>query len=274
MEYTNQYPAGYKPSEFSPLGGSLQQSMVAQAGVAQQASAASAYPQQSMQSLPYSQQAPVQAYPNQQIAQQEYYGQQQPALPQQYCSQQSIPQQYYSQQMPAQQSNMQQAQYQEPWGQQLPASQPFYQQQNVPMQTPPGLQPNFNLPQSDTSAVLGAQYCAQGEQIFFVNEKWASLSGDDFTILDRNRQPAFKLDSSAFSLKQKRVLKTIKGEIVCSLKKKVSITSCLTALRAKPHSAEHLHVFLPVETSTMTHASTMDWCSELHHSVEHRCLSD
>ena len=109
--------------------------------------------------------------------------------------------------------------------------------------------------------MLGAQYCAQGEQIFFVNEKWASLSGDDFTILDRNRQPAFKLDSSAFSLKQKRVLKTIKGEAVCSLKKKVKVTSCLIALCKQP-AAEHWHVYILVKTATMTHASPT------------KCLSD
>ena len=71
------------------------------------------------------------------------------------------------------------------------------------------------------AAIVGAQYCAQGEQIFFVNEKWASLSKDDFSILDSQKQPVFRMDSSAFSVKQKRVLKTTAGKAVCSLKKKV-----------------------------------------------------
>ena len=71
------------------------------------------------------------------------------------------------------------------------------------------------------AAIVGAQYCAQGEQIFFVNEKWASLSRDDFSILNSQKQPVFKMDSSAFSVKQKRVLKTAAGKAVCSLKKKV-----------------------------------------------------
>ncbi|KAL3141271.1 hypothetical protein ABBQ38_003606 [Trebouxia sp. C0009 RCD-2024] len=71
------------------------------------------------------------------------------------------------------------------------------------------------------AAVVGVQYCAQGEQVFFINEKWASLSKDDFSILDSHKQPVFKMDSSAFSLKQKRVLKTTAGKAVCSLKKKV-----------------------------------------------------
>ena len=72
------------------------------------------------------------------------------------------------------------------------------------------------------AAIVGAQYCAQGEQIFFVNEKWASLSRDDFSILDGQKQPAFKMDSCAFSVKQKRILKTTAGKAVCSLKKKVT----------------------------------------------------
>ena len=71
------------------------------------------------------------------------------------------------------------------------------------------------------AAIVGAQYCAQGEQILFVNEKWASLSRDDFSILNSQKQPLFKMDSSAFSVKQKRVLKTAAGKAVCSLKKKV-----------------------------------------------------
>ncbi|KAL0029280.1 hypothetical protein WJX79_007117 [Trebouxia sp. C0005] len=75
--------------------------------------------------------------------------------------------------------------------------------------------------QQTAAAVIGSQYCAQGEQIFFVNEKWASLSGDDFNILDSNKQIVFRMDSSAFSIKQHRVLKTVKGHPVCSLKKKL-----------------------------------------------------
>ncbi len=77
--------------------------------------------------------------------------------------------------------------------------------------------------QQTAAAVIGSQYCAQGEKIFFVNEMWASLSRDDFNILDSNKQVVFRLDSSAFSIKQHRVLKTVKGHPVCSLKKKVSM---------------------------------------------------
>ena len=60
-----------------------------------------------------------------------------------------------------------------------------------------------------------------------MNEKWASLSRDDFSILDSQKQPVFKMDSSAFSVKQKRVLKTAAGKAVCSLKKKVMSCSVI-----------------------------------------------
>ncbi|KAL3162345.1 hypothetical protein ABBQ32_010028 [Trebouxia sp. C0010 RCD-2024] len=84
------------------------------------------------------------------------------------------------------------------------------------------------------AAIVGVQYCAQGEQVFFVNEKWASLSKDDFSILDSHKQPVFNMDSSAFSLKQKRVLKTAAGKAVCSLKKKVLL--CIILLSSSPFS--------------------------------------
>lgn len=231
MQYPIQYPAAYKPSEFSPLGASLQQGTLIQATTPPHGSAAFAYPLQQVQSLQYGQQPPMQPYSSQQTVTQQVYSEQ-PALQHQY-SQQPGPQQYYPQQMPAQQSSTQPQQYQQSYVQQVPAAHSGYSQTMTPLQIAPGLQPNFGFPQLGTSAVLGAQYCAQGEQVFFVNEKWASLSRDDFSILDSNRQPAFKLDSSAISLKQKRILKTIKGQAVCSLKKKVStrfLTQCLLHL--------------------------------------------
>lgn len=59
-------------------------------------------------------------------------------------------------------------------------------------------------------------------QTFFLKEKLASLSGDDFDILDGNNNPAFKMQASALSLTEKRVLKNAQNQPVCSLKKKVS----------------------------------------------------
>lgn len=58
-------------------------------------------------------------------------------------------------------------------------------------------------------------------QVFFLKEKLASLSGDDFDILDANNSPAFKMQASAVSLAEKRVLKNPQNQPVCSLKKKV-----------------------------------------------------
>jgi len=57
--------------------------------------------------------------------------------------------------------------------------------------------------------------------VFFLKEKLASLSGDDFDILDANNNPAFKMQASAVSLAEKRVLKNAQNQPVCSLKKKV-----------------------------------------------------
>ena len=124
------------------------------------------------------------------------------------------------QQPHAQQVYSQQMQGVQPYGQQL-AQPPFGQQGGVGQQAYVPQMPGQQVVQAP-AAVVGAQYCAQGEQIFFVNEKWASLSRDDFSILDSNKQPIFKMDSSAFSVTQKRVLKTAKGQAVCSLKKKVA----------------------------------------------------
>ncbi len=164
----------------------------------------------------------------------------------QSLGQPQLMQQTYNQQIPGQQTYSQQMQGQQlygqpPYGQQ---SQQVYGQQNQHSYGQQGYaqqvqnqgygQQNMGQPiygqqaygqqmpgQQTASAVVGAQYCAQGEQVFFVNEKWASLSGDDFNILDSNKQIVFKMDSSAFSVQQKRVLKTAKGHPVCSLKKKV-----------------------------------------------------
>ncbi|KAL0046956.1 hypothetical protein WJX82_002894 [Trebouxia sp. C0006] len=72
-----------------------------------------------------------------------------------------------------------------------------------------------------SSAVVSPQYCTQMEQVFFLKEKLASLSGDDFDILDANNSPAFKMQASAVSLAEKRVLKNPQNQPVCSLKKKL-----------------------------------------------------
>ncbi|KAL3141272.1 hypothetical protein ABBQ38_003607 [Trebouxia sp. C0009 RCD-2024] len=71
------------------------------------------------------------------------------------------------------------------------------------------------------SAVVGQQYCSPAEQVFFLKEKLASLSGDDFDIFDGSNNPAFKMQASALSLTEKRVLKNAQNQPVCSLKKKL-----------------------------------------------------
>ena len=83
------------------------------------------------------------------------------------------------------------------------------------------------------SAIVSPQYCFPTEQVFFLKEKLASLSGDDFDILDGNNNPAFKMQASALSLTEKRVLKTAQNQAVCSLKKKV-FTECHNALADPP----------------------------------------
>ena len=72
--------------------------------------------------------------------------------------------------------------------------------------------------------MVSPQYCAQSEQVFFLKEKLVSLSGDDFDILDGSNNPAFKMQSSAVSLAEKRILKNALNQPVCSLKKKVRIS--------------------------------------------------
>ena len=124
----------------------------------------------------------------------------------------------------------QQAYAQQAYGQQVQSTQAYGQQSVYPPYGQQGVQqgvqrvfqqmPGQQVVQAP-AAIVGAQYCAQGEQIFFVNEKWASLSRDDFSILDSHKQPVLQMDSSVFSVKQKRVLKTTTGKAVCSLKKKV-----------------------------------------------------
>ncbi|DBB01036.1 hypothetical protein WJX77_000557 [Trebouxia sp. C0004] len=147
------------------------------------------------------------------------YGQQQ-QLQQPYGQQgqSAYGQQVYPQQVQSQ-GYGQQSSAQQPYGQQACPQQAFYQQfYGQQAYSQQGL---AQMPGQTAAAVIGSQYCAQGEQVFFVNEKWASLSHDDFNILDSNKQVVFRLDSSAFSIKQHRVLKTVKGHPVCSLKKKL-----------------------------------------------------
>ncbi len=59
-----------------------------------------------------------------------------------------------------------------------------------------------------------------------LKEKLASLSGDDFDIMDANNNAAFKMQSSALSLAEKRILKNAQNQPVCSLKKKVCHVLC------------------------------------------------
>ena len=146
----------------------------------------------------------------------------QPQPSQQLYGQQ--PQQPYAQQLYGQQGQWTQGygqpvQNMQAYSQQ--SAQPLYGQQGAATQAAYVQQMPGQQVVHAPAAVVGAQYCAQAEQIFFINEKWASLSRDDFSILDRTQQPVFKMDSSAFSVTQKRVLKTAKGQAVCSLKKKV-----------------------------------------------------
>ena len=184
------------------------QPQVMQQTQSQQQPGQPAYSQQMQGQQPYSQQM----YGAQHYGQQQYGQQNQQIYAQQFQQpyaqqgQSAYAQQVYPQQVQSQ-GYGQQCSAQQPYGQQAYPQQGFTQM--------PG--------QQTAAAVIGSQYCAQGEQIFFVNEKWASLSGDDFNILDSNKQIVFRMDSSAFSIKQHRVLKTVKGHPVCSLKKKVSM---------------------------------------------------
>ncbi|DBA69555.1 TPA: hypothetical protein ACH3X2_012753 [Trebouxia sp. C0005] len=84
-----------------------------------------------------------------------------------------------------------------------------------------GMQGGFGQQGGPSSAVVSPHYCTQTEQVFFLKEKLASLSGDDFDILDANNSPAFKMQASAVSLAEKRVLKNAQNQPVCSLKKKL-----------------------------------------------------
>ena len=194
------------------------QPQVMQQTYSQQQPGQPAYSQQMQGQPPYSQQM----YGQQQYGQQnqQIYAQQ---LQQSYgqLGQSAYGQQVYPQQVQSQ-GYGQQGSVQQPYGQQACPQQASYQQ--LYGQQASSQQGLAQMPgQQTAAAVIGSQYCAQGEQIFFVNEKWASLSRDDFNILDSNKQVVFRLDSSAFSIKQHRVLKTVKGHPVCSLKKKVSM---------------------------------------------------
>ncbi len=195
-------------SHSQPLNLGSSQPQVMQQTYSQQQPGQPAYSQQMQGQQPYSQQM----YGQQQYGQQnqQVYAQQ---LHQPYGQQgqSAYGQQVYPQQVQSQ-GYGQQGSAQQPYGQQAYSQQGFAQM--------PG--------QQTAAAVIGSQYCAQAEQIFFVNEKWASLSGDDFNILDSNKQVVFRLDSSAFSIKQHRVLKTVKGHPVCSLKKKVGVVLFLS----------------------------------------------
>ena len=191
-------------------------------GCSSSLSSGSSQPQVMQQN--YSQQFfPGQSASGQQMPGQQPYGQQAYGQQSQQFYQQQQGQQMYGQQV--QPADTQQGHQQ--YGQQLQIQ--GYGEQNNSQQVNNGPQQSLaqQMPGQQTAsiAVVGSQYCAQGEQVFFVNEKWASLSGDDFNILDINKQPVFKMDSSVFSVKQKRVLRTAKGgHHVCSLKKKVNTT--------------------------------------------------
>ena len=224
-----------------------------------------------------------------QVVQQTYS--QQPGQPmqgQQPYSQQMYGQQLYGQQQYGQQNQQIYAQQlQQPYGQQ---GQSAYGQQVYPQQVQSqgyGQQGNTQQPygqqaysqqglaqlpgQQTAAAVIGSQYCAQGEQIFFVNEKWASLSHDDFNILDSNKQIMFRLDSSAFSIKQHRVLKTVKGQPVCSLKKKVSML-LFFCWRHCPNSAKDTcYVYGNRHTSAIPLSCKRNMNVNLHRPYAHFC---
>ncbi|DBB01035.1 TPA: hypothetical protein ACH3X1_000935 [Trebouxia sp. C0004] len=155
---------------------------------------------------------------------QQSYGQQgmpgQQGYGQQNFNQQGMPgQQGYGQGMPGQNFNQNQ--------QNMPGQQGFGQNQQGMLgqqgfgQNQQGMQGGFSQQGGPSSAVVSAQYCAQMEQVFFLKEKLASLSGDDFDIMDGNNNPAFKMQASAVSLAEKRVLKNAHNQPVCSLKKKL-----------------------------------------------------
>ena len=88
-------------------------------------------------------------------------------------------------------------------------------------------------------------------QVFFLKEKLASLSGDDFDILDGNNNPAFKMQASAVSLAEKRVLKNAQNQPVCSLKKKVcwqnqlSCTICCLLISCASSSSGSVRAWHP-----------------------------
>ena len=182
------------------------------------------YEQQFPGQTAYTQQYPNQVAHPQQFQNQQSYGQYGQQAPGQTAYAQQVNQNFSpqtQQQYQYLQQNQQPVSNQQAFCQQVQQSAPYGQQ---PVQLVYGQQGVNQQMQAQQMAisVLGAQYCSQGEQIFFVNEKWNSLSGDDFAILDSRQQAVFKMDSSAFSIQQKRVLKNMRGHPVCSLKKKAS----------------------------------------------------
>lgn len=187
------------------------------------------------QGMPGQQSYGQQGMPGQQNYGQQGYGQQnfnQQGMPGQQCmpgqqgygqqnnssynqNQHNMPgQQGYGQGMPGQQNFNQNQQGFGQSQQGMPGQQGFGQNQQ-------GMQGGFGQQGGPSSAVVSPQYCTQTEQVFFLKEKLASLSGDDFDILDANNNPAFKMQASAVSLAEKRVLKNAQNQAVCSLKKKL-----------------------------------------------------
>ncbi len=122
-------------------------------------------------------------------------------------------------------------------------------------------------------------------QVFFLKEKLASLSGDDFDILDGNNNPAFKMQASAVSLAEKRVLKNAQNQPVCSLKKKVcwqnqlSCTICCLLISCASSSSGSVRAWHPQKMYTAVFKSAQQQMPRLlavcmlHHVPLGQCWS-
>ncbi|KAJ3036910.1 hypothetical protein HDV00_002203 [Rhizophlyctis rosea] len=65
-------------------------------------------------------------------------------------------------------------------------------------------------------------YCYPEFITLHIKEKWASFSGDDFTIRDPNTQKVyFRVDGRALSFRQKKQLLDPEGRPVCNLKREL-----------------------------------------------------
>jgi uncharacterized protein YxjI len=178
-------------------------------------------PQQQFGAAPQQQHygMPQQQYGGMPQQQQQYGAPQQPygAAPQQYGA---APQQYGG--MPQQHGGM-------PQQQAYPGS----------MAQPAGMPGQPGLAVGGVRPIVGQDYCKPAEQLFIVNERVASMSGDDFDINDMHGRRAFTLDSSALSLSNSRTLKNAGGKAIASMKQKM-LSSSKTWYINPPNGKEHL----------------------------------